>query len=289
MKFYSSIFTLFCLSSTTNVLGSAIPSQFGRRDNVDVGDPHNMVDWSQHQFQAPTETDARSPCPGLNTLANHGFLPRNGNNITIPMVLQASNDGFNVQRNMVLLAAKAALLTSPLDNQFSLADIGLHGNIEHDASLSRLDCNLGDHIPFNESIFTTLSTSNPGVDFYNATSAGQVQKTRLEESKSTNPKLCSTIKELQVRSRESLLYLMVMSSDELGVAPKRFVDVFFREERMPIEEGWRILGVPIDQTSEVPIVVEIIKNSEFVPEEEQCPWVVLAPGGAEDPINEGTI
>ncbi|KAK1215516.1 hypothetical protein PQX77_021880 [Marasmius sp. AFHP31] len=271
MKFYSSIFTLFCLSSTTNVLGSVIPHRFGRRDYGDVGDPHDMVDWSQHQFQAPMETDARSPCPGLNTLANHRFLPRDGNNITIPMVLQASNNGFNVQRDMVLLAAKAALLTSPLDDQFSLADIGLHRNIEHDASLSRLDRNLGDHIPFNESIFTTLSTSNPGVDFYNATSAGQVQKARLEESKSTNPKLRSTIKEFQVRSRESLLYLMVMSGDELGVAPKRFVDVFFREERMPIEEGWRISGVPIDQASEAPIVVEIIKNSEFVPEEEQCP------------------
>ncbi|KAL0060925.1 hypothetical protein AAF712_012261 [Marasmius tenuissimus] len=199
-------------------------------------------------------------------------------------------DGFNVQRDMVLLAAKAALLTSPLDDQFSLADIGLHGNIEHDASLSRLDRDLGDHIPFNESIYTTLSTSNPGVDFYNATSAGQVQKARLKESKSTNPKLRSTIKEFQVRSRESSLYLMVMSGNEtLGVAPKKFVDVFFREERMPIEEGWRISKVPIDQTSEVPIVVEIIKNSEFEPEREQCPWVVLAPGGAEDPINEGTI
>lgn len=31
-----------------------------------------------HQFIAPTSTDERGPCPGLNAAANHGFLPRNG-------------------------------------------------------------------------------------------------------------------------------------------------------------------------------------------------------------------
>ncbi|CZR61315.1 uncharacterized protein PAC_11211 [Phialocephala subalpina] len=31
-----------------------------------------------HQFVAPSSTDERGPCPGLNAAANHGFLPRNG-------------------------------------------------------------------------------------------------------------------------------------------------------------------------------------------------------------------
>lgn len=31
-----------------------------------------------HQFIAPTSTDERGPCPGLNVAANHGFLPHNG-------------------------------------------------------------------------------------------------------------------------------------------------------------------------------------------------------------------
>ncbi|KAL0063166.1 hypothetical protein AAF712_009960 [Marasmius tenuissimus] len=250
-----------------------------------------MVDWSQHQFQAATETDARSPCPGLNTLANHGFLPRNGNNITIPMIVKSVREGFNVQRDMVLLAAKAALLTSEHDDQFSLADIGLHGNIEHDASLSRQDRNLGDNIAFNEEIYTTLANSNPGFDFYNATSAGLVQKARLEQTKATNPNFRSTIKEFQIRTRESVLYLMVMTGGDprTGIAPKKFVDVFFREERMPIEEGWRISKVPIDQANEQSIAVEIFRTSEFAAEKEQCPWVTLAQGASEDPINDGTI
>ncbi len=55
----------------------------------------------------PEGSDLRGPCPGLNTyvvelcftsstdkrfcsLANHGFLPRDGKNITIKMVLDAA-------------------------------------------------------------------------------------------------------------------------------------------------------------------------------------------------------
>jgi hypothetical protein len=30
----------------------------------------------------------RSPCPGLNSLANHGFLPRSGKNISIPVLVK---------------------------------------------------------------------------------------------------------------------------------------------------------------------------------------------------------
>ena len=31
-----------------------------------------------HQFQAPGPTDVRGICPTLNTLANHGYLSRDG-------------------------------------------------------------------------------------------------------------------------------------------------------------------------------------------------------------------
>jgi len=61
---------------------------------------------SWHRFIPPKEGDLRSPCPGLNAyvpisismkpsfldfdrLANHGFLPRDGKGMTIPIVLDA--------------------------------------------------------------------------------------------------------------------------------------------------------------------------------------------------------
>jgi len=62
-----------------------------------------------------------------------------------------------------------------------------HGNIEHDASISRVDFALGDNARFNETVFTTLAESNPGDDHYNTTSAGQVQYLRLADSQANNP------------------------------------------------------------------------------------------------------
>ena len=46
-----------------------------------------FADESQFRYQAPRPGDSRSPCPALNCLANHGYLPRDGKNIT-PEVLQ---------------------------------------------------------------------------------------------------------------------------------------------------------------------------------------------------------
>lgn len=31
-----------------------------------------------HQWVAPTSSDIRGPCPGLNALANHGYFPHSG-------------------------------------------------------------------------------------------------------------------------------------------------------------------------------------------------------------------
>ncbi|KAF5354419.1 hypothetical protein D9758_010764 [Tetrapyrgos nigripes] len=48
-----------------------------------------VIDWKAHQWKAPGPNDLRGPCPGLNTLANHGFLPRDGRNINMPVILEA--------------------------------------------------------------------------------------------------------------------------------------------------------------------------------------------------------
>ncbi|KAK7023700.1 hypothetical protein VNI00_016588 [Paramarasmius palmivorus] len=209
-------------------------------------------------------------------------MPRN---ISIPAVLKAGLDGFNVHRELLILAAKVGLLASDLDDQFSLADIALHGGIEHDASVSRQDRNLGDHVKFNESIYTTLANSNP------ATSAGMVQMARLEQSKATNPNFRNTVKEFGIRNRESALYLMVMGDPETGIRAKAICGYFFfREERLPLEEGWKIAKVPISQQTESPVSHLIRESSgQWTPEAGQCPWVTLAQGAPEDPVNDGSI
>ncbi|KAJ8087932.1 hypothetical protein PM082_013483 [Marasmius tenuissimus] len=174
-------------------------------------------------FEAPNATDARGPCPGMNTLANHGFLPRGGRNITVSIALKAAQDAFNVQRDVLITAAKLAVLSSPLDDQFALTDIVLHGNFEHDAFLSRFDEELGDPLAFSEQIYTVLADSNPGVDYYNVTSGGQIQRIRTEQSRANNPNFRNTVKEFLFRSTESSFYLAVFGDPFTGVAPKELL------------------------------------------------------------------
>jgi peroxidase family protein len=58
----------------------------------------------------------RSPCPALNTLANHGFLPRDGRNITLPMITRAAKDGLNVGPLVPLEGFTRSVITNPIPN-----------------------------------------------------------------------------------------------------------------------------------------------------------------------------
>ncbi|KAK7453337.1 hypothetical protein VKT23_012016 [Stygiomarasmius scandens] len=236
------------------------------------------IDWDAHKWIAPGPNDLRGPCPGLNTLANHGFLPRDGRGLNMSVIIDAGFNGYHMQPDVLALAVKVAALTSDDPFSFTLDDIKIHGNIEHDASLSRNDFALGDNVHFNETIFTTLANSNPGVDYYNTTSAGQVMHQRLADDEIANPNITNTDKELFIRSAESGFYLSVMGNPITGVAPKEFVQIFFREERLPIEEGWHRSETPINGSTLGPLMDQISAASNWT-SSGGCPVIVLGPDG----------
>ncbi|KAG7375960.1 hypothetical protein PHYPSEUDO_014779 [Phytophthora pseudosyringae] len=75
----------------------------------------------------------RSPCPGLNALANHGYLPRNGQNIVKGELKTAIMNVFNMANDT------ATTQVRPVPEVFSLDYLGQHILPEHDASLLRSD------------------------------------------------------------------------------------------------------------------------------------------------------
>lgn len=79
----------------------------------------------------------RGPCPGLNTLANHGLLPRSGKNITQDDLSRAMWLGVSQDDTISVPLFGLAATTNPSgDNTtFSLPDLGRHNILEHDASL----------------------------------------------------------------------------------------------------------------------------------------------------------
>ncbi|KAJ6582238.1 Cloroperoxidase [Mycena capillaripes] len=229
-----------------------------------------------HGWIAPTATDVRSPCPGLNTLANHGYLPRTGKNITIPMILNAASDALNVNADTILPFAKFGLLSGDEDVSLNLDALKLHGLLEHDASISRGDAALGDNLHFNETLFMVLADANPGVDYYNVTSAGQVMRARLADSLANNPNVTSTPKEFILRSGESAAYLSVMGDPLTGVAKKEFVQIFFREERLPVAEGWKKSTTPSTAQNSQALANKILQVANDSPTQ-MCEPLILGP------------
>ncbi|KAJ7206225.1 hypothetical protein C8J57DRAFT_1484857 [Mycena rebaudengoi] len=166
------------------------------------------------------------------SLANHGYLPRDGRNIYVPMILDAALEAFNVDRDGLLVAAKFGLLFGNAPTTLDLDALALHSLIEHG------DFALGDNLRFNETIFMTLANANPGQPTTTPPQRDRSCTTGWPSPSRLNPGITNTPKEFALRTIESSLYLSVMGSPLAGIAPKEFVQISFREERMPIGEGW---------------------------------------------------
>jgi hypothetical protein len=97
----------------------------------------------------------RGPCPMMNTLSNHGYLPRDGRNITKDNAVAALKNGLNFEKSLGELMWERAIIANPEPNAtfFTLDHLNRHNVLEHDASLSRSDAYFGSNHIFNQSIF----------------------------------------------------------------------------------------------------------------------------------------
>ncbi|KAK9419456.1 hypothetical protein SUNI508_07431 [Seiridium unicorne] len=167
---------------------------------------------ADHPFQAPGATDQRGPCPGLNTLANHGYIPRTGI-ATIGQINAATAKVFNMGADLSsLLATGGALdggdiLSQKMsiggpDDRVGVANGALndvfgtpsgiagHGKFnEGDASATREDFYLnGDNISFKPELFKQLHQQAlaKGDGTYSVDAIKEHFKNRYAASKAAN-------------------------------------------------------------------------------------------------------
>lgn len=212
------------------------------------------------KWAPPGPGDVRSPCPGLNSLANHGILPRNGKGLTIPILINALSSGLNVGPDFSTVIGTAGLLSvpnNPLAVSFDLNNLDKHNfPIEHDASLSRADFNEGgDNTSFNQTIFNEVLAFYEGSDYTSIPVAAIAKYARVQTELARDPKFTYTPQQFVLSYGETALYLSVMGDPITGVAPLDYVKIFFgkqldlcnrdggllglEEERLPYNEGWR--------------------------------------------------
>ncbi|KAK0455674.1 Chloroperoxidase [Desarmillaria tabescens] len=92
-----------------------------------------------HEYRPPQPGDSRSVCPALNTMANHGYIPRDGKNLTIPTIVSGLKACYGLSTGLAAFLTIGGFLWISKLFSIDLFDIGRHGRVEHNASLVHAD------------------------------------------------------------------------------------------------------------------------------------------------------
>ncbi|KAG2112612.1 Chloroperoxidase [Suillus discolor] len=167
---------------------------------------------TSHPFIPATPGDRRSPCPALNALANHGYLPRNGQNIGLWHLIHAA------------LLALAGILLCGHAFRLDLDALAIHNKIEHDASLQRAPTEVDPNL-----LKSFLSHADPqrGMSLYDL---AQVRISR--EAQLAHP---LDLIHSKIGAAEAALCWLLLKQDT-GRIPSSVLSQWYGEERLP--DNW---------------------------------------------------
>ena len=120
------------------LLVSALTPSLKQGAVIPAGRPGAGGHWPA--YAAPGAGDSRSPCPGLNAMANHGIIPRDGRNVPFNALITAIRQTYNIDSPLATLLAYGAADLLQRDHKtgtMDLSDVNVHNVIEHDASFCR--------------------------------------------------------------------------------------------------------------------------------------------------------
>ncbi|KAL8697067.1 MAG: hypothetical protein Q9224_002485 [Gallowayella concinna] len=215
--------------------------------------------------------DLRSPCPAINALANHGYLPRDGRNVRASEVLAGMNHyGLGSflgsvfthpiflekpQKDANAKSSWWSVIANPFAFAFAafgmreagqkdangvaclnLDQLALHNVVEHDVSLTRLDYAQGDNITPQPDLIEELLASSSNGTTMTIDDFVRLRRQRYEKQKADNPKLDFQGMQVQIACTEIALILKVFGNGK--EVPTDYVKAFFQDGRMPRDEGW---------------------------------------------------
>ncbi|OLN96667.1 putative sterigmatocystin biosynthesis peroxidase stcC 2 [Colletotrichum chlorophyti] len=199
-----------------------------------------------HPWLPPDASAVRSPCPMLNSLANHGYLPRDGHGISMQDLINGLGSALHFNETLTRTLGTPAFATSTTGNPdtFNLDDIAKHNVIEHDGSLSRADFAVtGDAKTFNKTVWDETkgyleagASADAKIDTKTMATA---RRKRIATAQATNPSFNLTSSQVTVSLGESSVILgTIGGSFTEPAAPLEWLKIVFEEERLPFDEGW---------------------------------------------------
>jgi len=198
--------------------------------------PLFLLNNEDHPYQPPKPTDSRSPCPGLNILANHGYLPRDGKRLGLFQLIHAVREVWNLSFFLAFVLSFGGILLCASWFKVDLAQLALHNRIEHDASLVRDNADGNKYAPtvidkglVNQFLSESAFNSSLRTDVYDIQTFGKIRGIRNQQS-APNGKL-DFVHDFISRANPSMI-LMALGGKDL-IAPKKDVDQFLVQERIP--------------------------------------------------------
>ncbi|KAF2864997.1 Peroxidase, family 2-domain-containing protein [Massariosphaeria phaeospora] len=208
--------------------------------------PPNSTLKPQHfTWLTPSADDDRAPCPMLNTLANHGFLPHNGRAITRDIFLKGVTDALNFDRESVDRLFGGALGAVPEFNatSFDLGMLHVKNFIEHDGSTSMQDVILDQQSSvYHEPTFSNFMSYIPhDANTISIPAAAAAKARHFKDMSKINPRfsiLASQQTPVMLEMASMFLVFGPAATTKEKGADRAFFEYFFRNQRLPVELGW---------------------------------------------------
>ncbi|KAF9877182.1 chloroperoxidase-like protein [Colletotrichum karsti] len=213
-------------------------------------------------YQVPDLKANRSPCPVLNALANHGYLPRDGMNINMEQLKFAFTKALNIDEKVTVKLAEPTFPISTTGNAstVNLKDMEKHNVIEHDGSLSRADVAVtGNANKFDARVWNGVKAHFTGPTIDTKTMA-LARRDRVKVAMMTNPEFNLTTAQLKLSFAESAFMLGVLAGDfKNPQAPTVYMNVMFEQERFPFDEGFKTSATKVTGDQVDMLVAEMMK------------------------------
>ncbi|KAL4903754.1 hypothetical protein BDW74DRAFT_185861 [Aspergillus multicolor] len=187
---------------------------------------------SYGRWHPPGHENFRGPCPMMNTLANHGFLPHDG-----PALQHLPRRTYGA-------------------DYLTLDHLNRHNILEHDAGLSRADDYSGLNHIFNATVFAQTRSfwTHPTLT---AAMMANSKVARQVISKAFNPTYTFTNQTEEFSLGEAAAPIIVFGDMDEGTVSRDWVEYFFHNERLPTELGW-------ERKTEEVTIADVTKVTEMI-------------------------
>lgn len=218
------------IATTLAAIVVVTPTQ-AQHDTIDaVGDYYRPSGDDVSGFAGATTPYRRSPCPALNALANHGHLPRNGQNITRAMIKKGIMSVYNIGEGV------SDFLVSRIPEVISLDFLSAPNNVEHDASLVHYDgYTHNDPSRVDPALLADLLGRANAQGRLGIHELAITRKLRAQTCRERNPQCDLGFKMQRLAFAEASLLLLAFSDSDDTTISTAYAASFLLEEKIPAD------------------------------------------------------